>query len=118
MPRYLHRSQLDPQPRQTQTDRQESRNDDLVSSTLYSLLNLLSHGGSTIAPGGGAASVRSHPAFGRGEDMTMRTNLSGGRRSDEQKHLVAVTAVEVVSRLALEMGRDDVSFSPSACTTF
>jgi len=46
--------------------------------------------------------------------MTMRTNLSGGRRSDEQKHLVAVTAVEVVSRLALEMGRDDVSSHTSA----
>ena len=41
--------------------------------------------------------------------MTTRTNLSGGRKTEEQRRLVAVTAVEVVSRLALEIGRDDVS---------
>jgi len=46
--------------------------------------------------------------------MTMRTNLSGGRKTEEQRRLVAVTAVEVVSRLALEIGRDDVSCSVEA----
>lgn len=66
-------------------------------------------------PGAGGASVRSHPAFGRGEDMTMRTNLSGGRKTEEQRHLVAVTAVQVVSRLALEIGRDDVSAAWVVC---
>lgn len=66
-------------------------------------------------PGAGGASVRSHPAFGRGEDMIMRTNLSGGRKTEEQRHLVAVTAVQVVSRLALEIGRDDVSAALVVC---
>lgn len=95
---------------------EESSNDDLISSTLYSLLNTLSHGGgSTIVPGG-AASVRSQPAFMRdGENMTMRTNLSGGRKTEEQRRLVAVTAVEVVSRLALEIGRDDVNSAKLMC---
>ena len=89
-----------------------SSNDDLVSSTLHSLLNTLYHGVSIIGPGG-AASIRSHPALMRdGENMTMRTNLSGGRKTEEQWRLVAVTAVEVVSRLALEINRDNVSTLP------
>ena len=41
--------------------------------------------------------------------MTTETSLSGGQKTEEQRRLVAVTAVEVVSRLALEIGRDDVS---------
>ena len=41
--------------------------------------------------------------------MTTETSLSGGQRTEEHRRLVAVTAVEVVSRLALEIGRDDVS---------
>lgn len=45
----------------------------------------------------------------RGEEGTIRTNQSGGKRSEEQRRLVAVTAVEVVSRLALEIGEEDVS---------
>lgn len=90
---------------------QMSANDDLVSSTLYSLLNTLSHGGSTIAPGA-APSIRSHNNFQResaGTDiLTVKTGLSG-KKTEEQRRLVAVTAVEVVSRLALEIARDDVS---------
>ena len=85
-----------------------SSNDDLMSSTLYTLLNTLTHGGSTIT--GVSASGRAHPSSGSSENMTVKTDHSGGKKTDEQRRLVAVTAVEVVARLALEIGRDDVSF--------
>ncbi|KAK4686496.1 phosphatidylinositol 4-kinase A, partial [Tremellales sp. Uapishka_1] len=92
-----------------------SSNHDLVSSTLYSLLNTLTHAsGSTIVPGA-AMSVKSgshHHGSALGkrdiENMTFRTAGSGGKKTEEQKALVGVTAVEVVSRLALEIGKDDV----------
>lgn len=90
---------------------QASPNDDLISSTLYSLLNTLSHGTGTTIAGGIAPATRSHGGLirGLGDAATMHTSLSGGKKTEEQRRLVAVTAVEVVSRLALDIGRDDVS---------
>jgi phosphatidylinositol 4-kinase len=83
-----------------------SANDDLISSTLYSLLNTLTHGtGSTMA-GGATLSMRSGPNM---DAMTVKTGRSDGKKTEEQRRLIAVTAVEVVSRLALEIERDDVS---------
>lgn len=88
-----------------------SANDDLTSSTLYSLLNTLSHGqGST----GSAAvnSIRSLPLHyqgGEADTYTLKTTLTGGKGSEEQRRLVAAAAIQVVSRLALELGKDDVS---------
>jgi phosphatidylinositol 4-kinase len=86
-----------------------SASDDLVSSTLYSLLNTLSHGAGSSIVGPGATSVRSHSVLRDGEVMTLKTGRSDGKKTEEQRRLVAVTAVEVVSRLALEIKRDDVS---------
>ncbi|KAK8853241.1 hypothetical protein IAR55_003943 [Kwoniella newhampshirensis] len=89
-----------------------SSNDDLTSSTLYSLLNTLSHGaGTTILPG--AAPLRSgqnghHHHRGEFDNTTLKTSLTGGNATEDQRRLVAVTAVEVVSRLALEIGKDDI----------
>jgi phosphatidylinositol 4-kinase len=92
--------------------------DDLISSTLYSLLNNITHGvqGSSLHPGGtgnGAHSVRSAPhfaqdTFGKADGATVRT-VGTGPRSDEQRRLVGMTTVGVVAHLALEVGREDVS---------
>ncbi|KJE03847.1 phosphatidylinositol 4-kinase [Cryptococcus gattii NT-10] len=87
-----------------------SANDDLTSSTLYSLLNTLSHGqGST---GSAAAnSIRSLPLHYQGveaDTYTLKTTLTGGKGSEEQRRLVAAAAIQVVSRLALELGKDDI----------
>ncbi|KAK6909388.1 hypothetical protein I203_103405 [Kwoniella mangroviensis CBS 8507] len=85
-----------------------SANDDLTSSTLYSLLNTLSH--STSVPGG--MSIRSTPLHyhfkGETDASTVKTNATSNRATEEQRRLVAVTAVEVVSRLALEIGKEDI----------
>jgi len=79
--------------------------DDLVSSTLYSLLNSLTHGGSSINPNT-AMSVRTQTAMMRdGETI----NSTGGKKTEAQRRIIAMTAVEVVSRLALDIGRGDVS---------
>ena len=88
-----------------------SPNDDLISSTLYSLLNLLQHGGALLGSSI-AQSLRTQPPHLRdGETVATRSTLSSGKKTDEQKMLVALTAVEVVSRLCLELGRDDVRTS-------
>ncbi|WRT70200.1 uncharacterized protein IL334_007194 [Kwoniella shivajii] len=85
-----------------------SANDDLTSSTLYTLLNTLSHSSGSV----GAMSIRSTPVHhhfrGDTDAYTIRTNATGVRPTEEQRKLVAVTAVEVVSRLALEIGKEDI----------
>ncbi|RXK35906.1 phosphatidylinositol 4-kinase [Tremella mesenterica] len=92
---------------------QSAPNDDLISSTLYSLLNLLTHGGgSSIAPGqllGSSIPHRTSPSSRT--DTTDRATVKSDasvKRTEEQRRLVAVTAVQVVSRLALDIGRDDI----------
>ena len=89
---------------------QSAPNDDLISSTLYSLLNLLVHGagGSSISPGVTLSMRSSQPS--RNELLDGSTMRSGGssKRTEEQRRLVAVTAVQVVSRLALEVNREDI----------
>ncbi|WVQ84613.1 hypothetical protein IAT38_006768 [Cryptococcus sp. DSM 104549] len=89
-----------------------SANDDLTSSTLYSLLNTLSHGQGTTIPAG-VTSVRSmslhhHHHRAETDNVTLKTTLTNGKASEEHRKLVAVAAVEVVSRLALEIGTDDI----------
>ncbi|ODN73286.1 hypothetical protein L202_07835 [Cryptococcus amylolentus CBS 6039] len=90
-----------------------SANDDLTSSILYSLLNPLSHGqGTTLPPG--ETSIRSlpldqHLSRGDADNMTLKTTLTSGKWSEEHKRLVSVTAVQVISRLALELGQDEVT---------
>lgn len=88
-----------------------SADDDLTSSTLYSLLNTLSHGQGNSGSAG-VNSIRSLPLHhqgGEADTYTLKTTLTGGKGSEEQKRLVAAAAVQVVSRLALELGKDDVS---------
>ncbi|OCF44647.1 phosphatidylinositol 4-kinase [Kwoniella heveanensis CBS 569] len=86
-----------------------SANDDLTSSTLYSLLNTLSH---STASTGIPASIRSQPAHhhfkNETDGYTIKTGASGQRITEEHRKLVAVTAVQVVSRLALEIGKEDI----------
>ncbi|OWZ76646.1 phosphatidylinositol 4-kinase [Cryptococcus neoformans Bt85] len=87
-----------------------SADDDLTSSTLYSLLNTLSHGQGNSGSAG-VNSIRSLPLHhqgGEADTYTLKTTLTGGKGSEEQKRLVAAAAVQVVSRLALELGKDDI----------
>ncbi len=90
-----------------------STNDDLISSTLYSLLNTLTHGAGTTIAGIGPMTMRSgpHTHHHRGSDGDAGIKMASpsGKKTEEQRALVGVTAVQVVSRLSLEIGRDDVS---------
>lgn len=78
-----------------------SSNDDAISSTLYSLLGVLTHG-TTIGPG--ATSVRSTPMNG----IDYAKSFMSGKRSEEQRQLISTTAVEIAARLALDTGREDI----------
>ncbi|KAL1412783.1 Phosphatidylinositol 4-kinase stt4 [Vanrija albida] len=82
-----------------------SANDDLVSSTLYSLLGVLSHG-TTVGPG--AMSVRSLPLNQATLGIPELKSHTSAKRSEQQRQLISTTAVEIVSRLALDTGRDDI----------
>lgn len=93
-----------------------SANDDAISSTLYSLLGVLNHGGSTVGPG--AMSVRSMPLnqmaatalnqYSQRSYDSSKSLLTSNKRTEQQRKLVSTTAVEIVSRLALDTGRDDI----------
>lgn len=80
-----------------------SPNDDAISSTLYSLLGVLNHG-TTLGPG--QSSIRSMPLGGMGDGKPHYS----GKRTEEQRKQISANAVEIVSRLALDTGREDVSF--------
>lgn len=84
-----------------------SPNDDAISSTLYSLLGVLSHG-TTIGPG--AMSVRSMHAGQAPSEYarSLHSGIGGGKQRTDQRQLVSTTAVEIVSRLALDTGREDI----------
>lgn len=82
-----------------------SSNDDAISSTLYSLLGVLNHG-TTIGPG--QNSIRSMPLGGMG-GMGDGKSFQSGKRTDEQRKIISTNAVEIVSRLALDTQREDVS---------
>ena len=87
---------------------EESADPDLISSTLYTLLNTLSHGGgSSIAPG--AMSVRNfRDANGKQASGSTSASAAASVSASDQHSLVAATAVEVVARLALEIGQSDI----------
>ncbi|WVO18533.1 hypothetical protein L204_106252 [Cryptococcus depauperatus] len=88
-----------------------SANDDLLTSTLYSLLSTLSYsqGTTLLAETPSIRSLPIHHHHGRDtDDITFKTTLTSGKGSDEQRRLIAVAAVEIVSRLALDLGKDNV----------
>ena len=69
----------------------------------------MTHGGTTILPGGAISLRTSAGLTGDADRVTTRSTHSDGKRTEDQRRLISMTAVEVVSRLALETGRDDVS---------
>lgn len=85
-----------------------SSNDDAISSTLYSLLGVLNHG-TTIGPG--QNSIRSLPLGG----MADARSAQPVKRTDEQRKVISTNAVEIVSRLALDTQREDVSWHERDC---
>ncbi|WVR07656.1 hypothetical protein IAU60_004698 [Kwoniella sp. DSM 27419] len=85
-----------------------SANEDLTSSTLYSLLNTLSHNSGSVAGPGSIRSAAAPNFRGDTDTTTLKNGTHGLRVPEEQRKLVAVTAVEVVSRLALDIGKEDI----------
>lgn len=93
--------------------------DDLVVSTMYNLLNYLgrdSNGGIGVGGvAGSGVSVRS----GASRAVTARDNVNGlpmsgsqagiSARSEEQRRLINLSTITVISRLALEVGKPDVT---------
>jgi phosphatidylinositol 4-kinase len=94
-----------------------SRNDDLVVSTMYTLLNYLGKDSSAggLAPGAMASSGMSIRS-GVSRAVTGRDFSTGGgamtispARTDSQKRLISASTITIVSRLALEVAKPEVT---------
>ncbi|PWY97959.1 hypothetical protein BCV70DRAFT_202448 [Testicularia cyperi] len=94
--------------------------DDLVVSTMYSLLNYLGRDGAAGGLGlGGVAGSGVSIRSGASRAVTARDHVNGmqlsgsqatiAARSEDQKRLINLSAITVISRLALEVGKSDVT---------
>jgi hypothetical protein len=94
---------------------QTAPGDDLINSTLYSLLNNLSGssgGNLTVAGNNYASSARDGVVReSKFDSMTVRTSgtMGGGMRTEEQTKQVNASTIAVVTRLAIEFKQPEVS---------
>lgn len=88
--------------------------DDLISSTMYSLLNYLTSTPAKESNPGYAASTRSagdhRDHRDKLETMTMNTTAHTfyGTRTDDQKKRINASTIAVVTRLAIEFNQPEV----------
>nr|CDI56699.1 related to phosphatidylinositol-4-kinase [Melanopsichium pennsylvanicum 4] len=93
--------------------------DDLVVSTMYNLLNYLGRDGSGGLGVGGVAGSGVSVRSGASRAITARDNVNGismsgsqaniSARSEDQRRLINLSTITVISRLALEVGKPDVT---------
>ncbi len=81
---------------------QTSPNDDLISSTMYSLMNAVSQGG------------EGHPGSIRGGVIAFalpgsQDTVGSVNKGAEHRRMLGISTVGMLTRLALEIGRPDVS---------
>lgn len=93
---------------------QTAAGEDLINSTLYSLLNNLTSSSAALAPNTNgahyASSTRSAGREAKLETMTVKTvgATVGGPRTDEQTKQVNASTIAVVTRLAIEFKQSEV----------
>jgi phosphatidylinositol 4-kinase len=95
---------------------QTADGDDLVSSTMYSLLNYVTSTPNHLSAQGAGYAASSRSGDGRAakapDAMTVHTmagTVFGGGRTDEARRQVNGSAIAVVTRLALEFNRPEVT---------
>ncbi|KAJ7172099.1 hypothetical protein C8R46DRAFT_1258016 [Mycena filopes] len=84
--------------------------DDLVMSNMYSLLNYIAATSKEIFENSSSSQMMSNPLY-TGQDHTTMHSVETGLRglSEEEKRLVGISTISVVTRLALEFRMEEVT---------
>lgn len=84
--------------------------DDLIMSNMYSLLNYIAATSKEIADGSSSLLVGQSPYMHPGENMSTLNSADSGLKgkNEDQKRLIGITTISVVSQLALEFQDEEV----------
>ncbi|KAF8579311.1 atypical/PIKK/PI4K protein kinase [Ramaria rubella] len=84
--------------------------DDLIISNMYSLLNYIAATSQDVTEGLGSKSIGTSPYLHASEHSTIHSVETGLRgRTEEEKHLIGISTISVVTRLALEFQVEEVT---------
>lgn len=84
--------------------------DDLMLSNMYSLLNYIAAASKEISDGSSSLVIGQSPYMHPTENVSTIHSETGLRgRSDDQKRLIGITTISVVSQLALEFQEEEVT---------
>lgn len=86
--------------------------DDLIMSNMYSLLNYIAATSKEIYENSNSSQLLSSPLYHPHDHATIQSVETGLRGlSEEEKRLVGISTISVVTRLALEFRMEEVQFS-------
>ena len=81
--------------------------DDLVMSSMYSLLNYIAATSKELFE---SSSIMNNPLYANDEDSNLQSVETGLRgMSDDDKRLIGISTISVVTRLALEFRMEEVT---------
>src|ERR1700730_15081998 len=85
--------------------------DDLIMSNMYSLLNYIAATSKDISENSTSSQIFSNPLYVAAPDRTTLQSEESGLRglSEDEKRLVGISTISVVTRLALEFQMEEVS---------
>ena len=89
--------------------RQLAPGDDLIMSNMYSLLNYIAATSKEIFESSSSSQIMSNPLYNAQDHATIQSVETGLRGfSEEEKRLIGISTISVVTRLALEFRMEEV----------
>jgi phosphatidylinositol 4-kinase len=86
-------------------------------SNTYSLLNYIAATSKEIYEASSSSQLMSHPLYAASDHSTLHTVETGLRGlTEDEKRLVGISTISVVTRLALEFRMEEVIYLPIAST--
>jgi phosphatidylinositol 4-kinase len=85
--------------------------DDLIMSNMYSLLNYIAATSKEIFESSSSSQIMSNPLYNNAHDHATIHSVETGLRglSEEEKRLIGISTISVVTRLALEFRMEEVN---------
>jgi phosphatidylinositol 4-kinase len=88
--------------------------DDLIMSNMYSLLNYIAATSKEIYESSSSSQLMNNPLYASHDHVTLHSVETGLRGlSEDEKRLVGISTISVVTRLALEFHMEEVTMVPS-----
>ena len=96
--------------------RQLAPGDDLIMSNMYSLLNYIAATSKDTHDGSIAPQSLNNSAFSGSDHLTLHSVETGLRGyTEDERRLIGISTISVVSRLALEFQQEEVALSRFLC---